>query len=285
MSATTPRDWLHRARAHWPNIPVGERRRLLAHALGWRQTELIARETDALAAEGLAAGPVFEQLIGRRARGEPIAYLLGEKEFYGRAFAVSPAALIPRPETEELVEQALLWLHHRSASTSPLRVLDVGTGSGVIAITLALEHPGLDVWALDISVDALGCARRNAIDLQAPVHFLQSDYLTGLATDECFDLIVANPPYIAAADPHLEQGDLRFEPATALSDGHDGLQAYRCLSMQAPAHLRPGGCILVEHGHTQQGDILSLFERAGFTGITGLTDLAGKARMVRATRG
>ncbi|CAG0973644.1 partial cobalt-precorrin-6B (C15)-methyltransferase, partial [Rhodocyclaceae bacterium] len=221
-------------------IPVAEARLLLGEVLGRNHAWLEAHRDDPLDA---AAAERYAALVARRAAGEPVAYLLGRREFYGRDFAVSPAVLIPRPETERLVEVALASV---AAVPSP-RILDLGTGSGCIAVTLALELPAADVTAIDISEAALTTARENAERLGAKLRCLRSEWLDALA-GERFDLIVSNPPYIAIGDRHLFEGDLRFEPAVALACGHDGLDAIRRILAAAPAHLEAGGMLHLEHG-------------------------------------
>src|SRR5512139_2144208 len=191
-----------------------EARALAVHAWQVETAWLIAHDTDV---PNPAQTSVFWALLEQRLAGQPIAYLTGEREFYGRPFHVTPDVLIPRPETELLVEQALTHL----PPDQPLRVLDLGTGSGCVAVTIALESPHSIVTAVDRSSAALALAERNAKALNATVRFLQSDWFSALS-GECFDLIVGNPPYVAAADPHLARGDVRFEPMAALASGPDG---------------------------------------------------------------
>ena len=253
-------------------LPRTEARLLLASVLGVPIESLIARPQQPVDS---ATAARFATLAARRARGEPVAYLLGEKEFYGRRFAVSPAVLVPRPETELLVELALPRLRLRPAPN----VLDLGTGSGCIAITLALECPGATVVAVDRSADALAVARANARRLGATVEFLPGDWFE--AVGGRFDLIVANPPYVAAADPHL--AGLLHEPQHALSAGADGLADLRRIVGGAPAHLKLGGTLAVEHGHDQGAAVRALFARAGFAGIETHRDLAGIERVCTGT--
>ena len=253
-------------------LPRAEARRLLAHALGVPIESLIARPQQAVDS---AAAARFATLAARRAGGEPLAYLLGEKEFYGRRFAVSPAVLVPRPETELLVGLALARLRTAPAP----RVLDHGTGSGCIAITLALECPEAAVTAVDRSADALAVARANAQRLGATVEFVLGNWFE--AVGGRFDLIVANPPYVAAADPHL--AGLRHEPQHALVAGVDGLADLRRIVGGAPAHLNPGGALAVEHGHDQGASVRALFARAGFAGVETHCDLAGIERVCTGT--
>ncbi|MCF8149396.1 MAG: peptide chain release factor N(5)-glutamine methyltransferase [Sulfuritalea sp.] len=273
----------------------------------------------------------FAALVARRSGGEPVAYLLGQREFFGREFAVSEAVLIPRPETELLVEIALAKLgsgetteetpaqqegagqnparfaadalqggraKKRSAlqacdsalragllaaadgatAVKPVRLLDLGTGSGCIAVTLALECPWAQVTAIDASIAALSMAKANAERHGAALRLLRSDWFSELK-DERFDLIVANPPYIAAGDPHLAAGDLRHEPPAALASGGDGLDALRQIIDAVPAHLESGGQLWLEHGYDQAEAVRDLLLAAGFNDIGQYRDLAGIVRV------
>jgi len=250
------------------SLPRTEARLLLASVLGVPIESLVARPEQAV---GDAASAHFAALATRRSLGEPVAYLLGEKEFHGRRFTVSPAVLVPRPETELLVELALARLRSRSAP----RVLDLGTGSGCIAVTLALECPQADVVAVDRSADALAVAQANARRLGATVEFAQGDWYH--AVDGRFDLVVANPPYVAAADPHLRE--LRHEPQHALVAGADGLADLRRIVTGAPARLTSGGSLAVEHGHDQAASLRELLAQAGFVDVETHRDLAGIERV------
>jgi release factor glutamine methyltransferase len=248
-------------------LPAGEARALLAEVLGLARERLIAfpeRTVDASAATR------FDALAARRRAGEPMAYLLGRREFYGRDFAIAPAVLVPRPETELLVDLAIEALRDRRAPC----VLDLGTGSGCIAITIALECPHARVIGLDRSADALAVARRNAIALGTDVAFLASDWFG--AVHGSFDVIVANPPYIAAGDPHLAA--LSYEPLDALTDRGDGLSCLRRIAHGAPAHLRSGGWLMVEHGHDQGDAVRRLFEATGLRDVRTHRDAAGHDR-------
>ena len=187
--------------------------------------------------------------------------------------------LIPRPETELLVEQGVVKITARTRSPARPRILDMGCGSGAIALTLALECPDAAVTALDASPEALAIARQNAQELAAPVEFIESDWFSALNPQEKFDLIVSNPPYIARADPHLSQGDLRFEPRTALASGDDGLDALRQIIAAAPRFLEPDGWLLLEHGYDQAAAVQALLDAAGFQAIEQHRDLAGILRV------
>ncbi|MDP3420126.1 MAG: peptide chain release factor N(5)-glutamine methyltransferase [Thiobacillus sp.] len=246
--------------------------RVLA-AFAWNVTPawLIAHDTDPLAETQITP---FEGLLARRLAGEPIAYLVGTREFYGRPFQVSPDVLIPRPDTELLVDLALA----RIPANQALNVLDLGTGSGCIAITLALERPHARVTAVDRSAAALTIARHNAGILDARVAFLASDWFDALAGRH-FDLIVSNPPYVPAADPHLTRGDVRFEPIGALAAGNDGLDDLRHLITAARTHLEPGGTLLLEHGHDQAEAVVALLECGGYVCVQSWPDLAGILRV------
>lgn len=248
-----------------------EARVLAAFAWGVTPAWLIAHDRDTPSDAQIAAA---DTLLTRRLAGEPIAYLVGTREFYGRPFEVSPAVLIPRPDTELLVELALAHMPPGQA----MEVLDLGTGSGCIAITLALERPLAQVTALDRSPAALAVARRNAARLDAHVEFLSSDWFAALGGRR-FDLIVGNPPYIAAGDPHLGRGDIRFEPLTALAAGGDGLDDLRRLTATACAHLKPGGALLLEHGYDQADAVQALLRASGFQRPRSWTDLSGIRRV------
>jgi release factor glutamine methyltransferase len=206
-----------------------------------------------------------------------MAYLLGFREFMGHEFAVSPAVLIPRPETELLVETALDVLA-RCSQAEP-RVLDMGTGSGAIAVSIALACAKASVVATDVSDEALSLARENARRLGARVEFFCGNWYHAVSGQPEFDLIVSNPPYISANDPHLVQGDLRFEPAGALTDGADGLDALRAIVGGAPLRLKAGGALWVEHGWDQAPAVRSLLRQAGFKMVESLPDLAGIERI------
>jgi len=254
-------------------LPRLEARLLLQQVTGLSHVQLIAAPERELDADSAAR---FASLAERRRAGEPIAYLLGSREFYGRDFAVSPAVLIPRPETEHLVEAAL----ERAGRGRPVRVHDFGTGSGIIAVTLALEAPAWRVSASDLSAEALDVARANAAALGASVAFSQGSWYEALPdATERFDLIVSNPPYIAVGDHHLEEGDLRFEPGGALTDFDDGLSCLRALAEGAPARLVPGGWLMVEHGFDQGEAVRALFDAVGLTEVATLSDLAGLDRL------
>lgn len=250
---------------------------LTAHALGVDRAWLIAHDRDALSTTQSAA---IETLITRRESGEPVAYILGEKEFYGRLFKVTPDVLIPRPETELLVEAAL----ERLPKDRPARILDLGTGSGCIAITLALEMREAEVWAVDFNPVSLGIARENANRLDAnDVRFVLSDWFEGVDVKN-FDLIVANPPYIAPNDAHLTCGDVRFEPWDALVSGEDGLDDLLVITRGAIYFLSPQGWLLVEHGYLQGGICRNLYAAAGYAAISTLEDLAGHGRVTLGAR-
>jgi len=216
----------------------------------------------------------YGALLERRLRGEPVAYLLGVREFFGLDFKVTPDTLIPRPETELLVELALQRLPKRGVS----RVLDMGTGSGAIALAIAHARPDVEVVALDASEAALEVARENAQRLKLiNVHLLHSDWFAALA-GERFDVIVSNPPYIEADDEHLVLGDVRFEPLSALASGADGLDDIRRIVAAAHQHLNPGGWLMFEHGYNQAARVRELMRQAGFSGVASSRDLSGIER-------
>ncbi|NEX18229.1 MAG: peptide chain release factor N(5)-glutamine methyltransferase [Halochromatium sp.] len=255
--------------------PALEADLLLGAASGLERTQLIAWPERALSA---AQQQRFEQLIRRRLAGEPIAYLLGEREFWSLTLQVSPATLIPRPETETLVEQALKAL----PASAPLRVLDLGTGSGAIAAALAHERPDWTLIGIERNAEALGVAALNAKQLQlSNLGLLCSNWSNALG-NACVDAILSNPPYVPADDPHLNQGDLRFEPLTALVSGGDGLDAIRAIIADAPRCLRPGGLLAIEHGWDQAPSLRALMQAQGFEAIETLRDLSGQERVTRA---
>ena len=245
---------------------------LLCRALGVARSYLVSHDRDALTAEQEAA---HAALLARRLAGEPMAYILGTREFHGLAFRTTAAVLIPRPETELLVELAL----ERIPPNAPCAVLDLGTGSGAIAISLAHQRPLASVTAVDQSPEALAVALDNARILGATnLRLLRSDWFSALG-EEKFDVIVSNPPYIAAADPHLRLGDLRFEPLSALASGADGLDAIRVIVPAARAHLNPGGWLLFEHGYDQGERCRELLRAHGFIRVETAPDLAGIGRV------
>ncbi len=250
-----------------------ENRILVCHALGLTRIELITQServiTDAEAAD-------LKTLFTRRIAGEPIAYIVGEREFFSLALSVSPAVLIPRPDTELLVELALTHLPANGC------MLDLGTGSGAIAIAVAHTRDDAHITAIDVSPGALQIAQHNATrhlaGRTAGFTLLQSDWYNALA-DRQFDLIVSNPPYIVDGDHHLFQGDLRFEPTDALTDHADGLTAYKTIVSQAHQHLRQHGWLLMEHGYDQAKAVRNLLQQYGFQDIQSWKDLAGIERV------
>jgi release factor glutamine methyltransferase len=248
-------------------IDAIDARVLLRAVLGVDGAHLIAHGSGAISAQHEAT---FRALAARRMAGEPVAYLVGEREFYGHAFKVTPAVLIPRPETELLVELAL----QREPQHEIKRVLDLGTGSGCIAISIALARPSAFVMAVDQSQPALAVARENAERLHAcNVKFQTSNWFAAVQ-DQRFDVIVSNPPYVAAGDAYLTQGDLRFEPASALAAGADGLADIRLIVAGARAHLAPGGWLMFEHGYDQAPRCRELLSQAGFGEVQSWRDLA-----------
>ena len=269
LQQTTIAQALQQAR---PDIDATDARMLLQSALNVSHAHLIAHPSQELALE---QAQQFYSLAARRATGEPVAYLVGEREFYSLNFKVTPAVLIPRPETELLVDLAL----ERVSTDRPCKVLDLGTGSGAVAITIAKHRPLASITAVDSSAAAMVIAKMNAEHLVATnVRMLAGDWFSGVAGDE-FDLIVSNPPYVADGDPHLEQGGLRFEPHTALTAGSDGLDCIRCIITAAPAHLIAGGWLLLEHGYDQAAACRQLLSKAGFDEVFSHPDLAGTMRV------
>lgn len=270
IDATTPdvSGALGWAREH---IELAEARILLRRVLGCTGARLVSHPEAQLQD---AEWEEFRHVVTRRASGEPIAYLTGEREFFGYSLIVTPAVLIPRHETELVVELAIAHFSGRPKT----RVLDLGTGSGALAVAIAKELPEPDVTAVDRSREALLVAMANAARLRVSVSFVVSDWFSALEGDR-FDLIVANPPYVASADPHLDQGDVRFEPQTALVSGPEGLDDIAGIVAHAPYHLEPGGWIFIEHGYDQAHRVRGLLADAGFAGIASWRDLGGIERV------
>lgn len=258
-------------------LDPAEARILLAYALSWPRTALITRDQEPLPTQAVEH---YRSLVTRRQHGEPVAYLVGEREFFGLTFAVTPDVLIPRPETELLVEQGLL----ACADLTAPAFLDLGTGSGAIAIALAHVRPDARITATDCSEAALAIAQHNAAHLLephragGPLRFLCGDWFNALQASR-FHLIVSNPPYIRAGDTHLQQGDLRFEPDTALTDHADGLSAIRTIVSRAPHYLHAGGTLWLEHGYGQANAAAELLRARGFADVSSVRDLAGIARV------
>ncbi|MEO8203865.1 MAG: peptide chain release factor N(5)-glutamine methyltransferase [Betaproteobacteria bacterium] len=250
-------------------IDLPEARLLLAAASGHSRAVLAAHPEYIL---GANAEDAFLEAAARRRRGEPVAYILGEREFYSLTFAVSPDVLIPRPETEMLVDFALEHLPDNGS------LLDLGTGSGAIAISVKHERPDTRVTAVDFSAAALGVARANAARHGLEVRFMQGDWFAAVG-GERFDVVVSNPPYVAAGDHHLQQGDLRFEPPGALAGGADGLESTRRIVAAAGGHLNAGGWVGLEHGAGQDAAVRDLLAAAGLESVFSRPDLAGIARI------
>ena len=250
---------------------------LLAHALGRDRAYLYGHSDEPLDAETRAR---FAALAARRAGGEPVAYLVGRREFWSLDLEVAPGTLIPRPETETLVAGAL----ERIPADAPLRVADLGTGSGAVALALARERPQAFVVGVERSARALAVAAANVRRL-APrgVRLVRGDWCEPFA-EHSLDVVVTNPPYVAEDDPHLGRGDAAFEPREALVGGPDGLQAVRRIARSAPAHLRPGGWLLLEHGEDQGPRVRETLCRFGYRDVRTLADLAGRDRVTEGHR-
>jgi release factor glutamine methyltransferase len=283
MPAADPRqsvsDLLHTATASLSRVADSARldaELLLEHVTGLSRTQFRAAPERELPVQ---AAWSFQQLVKRRMQGEPIAYIRGHQEFWSLLFEVSPAVLIPRPETELVVERALVHLQKETTS----RVLDLGTGSGAIALSIATERPRAQVTAVDLSNEALAIAMRNAARLQTPnVRLLQSNWFSALANDVAgaqFELIVSNPPYIASDDPQLDPLVRRHEPHIALIPGPSGLEALRTIIEGARRHLTAGGWIVLEHGWKQSTYVRDLLVRAGAAHVRSHADLAGHERV------
>jgi release factor glutamine methyltransferase len=250
-------------------LPRSEAVSLLRDVLGCERIRLIARAEERVdPSSSLSAQASF----ARRRSGEPVSYITGRREFYGLPLRVTDDVLIPRPETEQLVDLALERL-----PDGPARVLELGTGNGAIALALATLRPGLEITAADISGAALSVARGNARELGVEIAFVQSDWFASIAPGR-FDLVVSNPPYVAASDPHLENGDVRFEPRLALVGGADGLDCVREIAAGARRRLVPGGHLLLEHGYDQGERCLNLLRKLGYAEVADFRDLAGLPR-------
>ena len=257
-----------------PALDALEARILLSHALQLSRVQLVTQSERILTPQ---ESVTVAALFTRRLNGEPIAYILGEREFFGLALYTTPDVLIPRPETELLVELTLDRMPDKAS------VLDMGTGSGAIAVAIAHTRSDAEVTALDASEAALTVARSNAERHQAQVRLLHSDWYGALGNEQ-FDVIVSNPPYIVAGDPHLSEGDLRFEPVDALTDHGDGLSAIRTIVEGAQSHLVPGGWILMEHGYNQAAQVRELLIQQGFSDVQSWQDLAGIERATGGVR-
>ena len=264
---------------------------ILGHLVGihlsWPKSALISKDTDALPDQVINAWQEYEQ---RRLNGEPVAYILGFKSFYNIDLQVAPGVLIPRPETELLVEIAIAHIQQISNienNHNHTKILDLGTGSGAIALALAHNIPNAHITAVDVSLDALKIAQSNAqlLGLRDRSELLHGSWFEPLQESPQFDVIVSNPPYIKAGDPHLKQGDLRFEPTNALTDHEDGLSPYKIIFNQAKAHLAPNGLLLVEHGYDQSETLKQLLASEGYQDIQVHFDLAGISRALSAKLG
>jgi release factor glutamine methyltransferase len=259
-----------------PASAVLEAQLLLAHVLGVTRT-CVMTELERIPEEG--ASRRYSDLIERRAAGEPLAYILGQKEFWSLPLKVGPGVLVPRPETELLVERALAVRAHSSG-----RIADLGTGSGAIALALAVERSGWEVCATDVSAEALATAKANAAALNLhQVEFLQGHWFDPLH-GRTFDLIVSNPPYVADSDPAMQDPALRFEPRVALTPGGDSLRSLREIIRSAPDHLEPDGWLLLEHGAGQAAEVARELVGRGFRSVRSHRDLAGHERVTEAQR-
>ena len=267
------RSRLVQALALEPSVAGLEAQILLSHVLSHPRAYLLAHPEATLSDVNQTQ---FETLLTCRERGEPIAYIIGQREFYGLAFLVTPDVLIPRPETELLVDLAL----EQIPQDAPTRILDLGTGSGAIAITLAKLRPHAQVTAVEASPQALAIARENAARLGAAnITFVESNWFGGLRESSRFELIVANPPYVAENDPHLNHGDVRFEPINALTSGQDGLDAIRLIAQTSPGFLQASGRLLFEHGYDQGGVSKAILHSLGYNDIVAYPDLGGRPRV------
>lgn len=259
-------------------LPSLEAKMLMQLVTGLSRVQLLTRDTMTLSATQLAH---WHHLCARRCAGEPMAYLVGEREFYGRVFQVNAHVLIPRPDTETLIDAVLADLDGCAQGIEALNVLDMGTGSGVIAVTLAAERPHWRVCGCDISDAAVEVARANGKRLGVSARFFVGDWWEAVAplSPIRFDVVVSNPPYIEHGDAHLQQGDLRFEPLNALTDGADGLAHYRTIMAQASQYVQPRARIYFEHGHQQGAAVRGILSAAGCVGVRTLVDLGGHDRV------
>ncbi|OOZ40666.1 peptide chain release factor N(5)-glutamine methyltransferase [Solemya elarraichensis gill symbiont] len=256
--------------------PALEARLLLAHLLDRPESWLIAWPEHQPTADQHAR---FEQLLEQRLLGNPIAHLLSQRDFWSLELKVTPDVLIPRPDTETVIETLLNMFDDQLR----LRVLDLGTGTGAIALALASERKQWEIHASDISAKALEVARENAARHQLDIHFHLGSWFETIPADMRFDLLVSNPPYICENDPHLAQGDVRFEPQLALTSGPDGLDAIRQLVREAPAHLVAGGMLMLEHGYDQAEEVTQLLDSAGYYQIETCLDHGGNQRVTFGT--
>ena len=255
------------------NVAALEASVLLSHVLKQSRTYLLTHPHTEIDAANLT---LFTALLQRRLHGEPIAYILGRREFYSLEFEVTPAVLIPRPETELLVALAL----SRIPVTHSSRVLDLGTGSGAIALSIAKLRPLAQITAVDCAPAALAVAQRNAVQLGCKnVTIFQSDWFAALDALAPFDLILSNPPYIPATDPHLNQGDVQWEPRLALVSGREGLDAIHSIALQARHYLRQNGCLMFEHGYDQGEASKQILQSCGWRNILSHKDLEGRTRV------
>jgi len=257
-------------------LPRPEAEILLRTVLGCQRIHLIAHAEDPVDPSKARAAQAW---FARRRSGEPVAYITGRREFYGLALSVTPDVLIPRPETEQLVDLALTRLPRGTGA----RVLDLGTGSGAIAVALAALRPGLKIVATDISEKALAVARGNAREHGVDIEFVLGDWFEATGPVP-FDLVVSNPPYVAAADAHLERGDVRLEPRLALVGGEDGLACIRMIAERARSWLPPGGWLLLEHGYDQRDRCVELFRGLGYVDVEDFDDLARVPRVCAGRR-
>lgn len=263
--------WAEKQLAGVADSPRREARLLLCRAAGLDTTALLAFKERTVTDTDAAR---FRDWVERRARHEPVAHLIGERGFRGLDLAVTPATLIPRPDTECLVETAL-----RRLPANSIRAVDLGTGTGAVALALAAERPEWQITATERSEEAMAVARRNSEQLGLPIRLFAGSWFEALPAGERFDLVVSNPPYIAADDPHLNAGDLPWEPRSALASGPDGLDDIRHLVAAAPARLNAGGWLMLEHGYEQARAVQGLFKDAGFNDIQTEKDLGDRDRV------
>ena len=259
-------EWARKKCARVSDTPKLDAEILLAYCLAKPRSYLYSWPEKFLDSEQWQQ---FQTLVTKRAKPTPIAYLLGEREFYSLTLKTSPATLIPRPETELLVETAIEIINNLSVTD----LLELGTGTGAIAIAVKVNSPDINIVATDISTDCLEIAKQNANDHAVAIEWIESDWFSQIESSRKFDMIVSNPPYISAAHPCLATGELSAEPLSALSPGESGLEALHNIIANAPTYLNPGGCLLLEHGFDQQTDVANLMQTSGFKDIDCKKDL------------
>lgn len=253
-------------------LPLSEKLILIEYTIKKNKSWIIAHD-DEMISEQIRSE--YYKVASRRLNGEPISYITGYREFMGHEFIITPDVLIPRHDTEILVERSIEYLYSQKKPS----ILDLGTGSGIVAISIGLAIPDADIWACDISNKALMIAKANASKLGVNIQFVESDWFNSLGQLKKFDLIVSNPPYISKNDRHLNEGDLRFEPLMSLTDNYDGLSALRIIVKNSIMYLKPGAMLIVEHGWNQSNEVYNMFKCNNYINIETKCDLSGIKRI------